>query len=253
MLLHMLYVAVHVFLPWSVYHALALLLLTGVFATTIRFGCTHRPHMDVMMAAYDLVSLLCVDPWCVYLGWTGYMVAGTDREAMLLLALWRFQLGRQAVSFLMEFVYQKFDVKMVFHHTMFIAAIMAAPHAHAAGMLTARDVFFFGGLSEASTMALSAKELINLFFTKPYAPVVEMLYQTVRYTFLVLFLAIRIVWWNYHAVGLLQRWWPLSAYASCNFTLVTLIGLSGLQLYWGGLVVRVVLRTWWRPAAVKRL
>ena len=86
--------------------------------------------------------------------------------------------------------------------------------------------------------------LINEWYTKPYSPTVMTLYQGTRYAFLGLFTGVRLIWWNLHALEMLQRVYttPRTLSLGSRLLVTSLFVMTGLQLYWGGLIGRLVYR-----------
>jgi hypothetical protein len=133
---------------------------------------------------------------------------------------------------------------MLIHHVGFLVALACTPTAYTEGLIMADDAYFFGGLSELSTIVLGWKLLINEWYTKPYSPTVMTLYQGTRYAFLGLFTGVRLIWWNLHALEMLQRVYttPRSLSLGSRLLVTSLFVMTGLQLYWGGLIGRMVYR-----------
>ena len=133
---------------------------------------------------------------------------------------------------------------MLIHHVGFLVALACTPTAYTEGLIMADDAYFFGGLSELSTIVLGWKLLINEWYTKPYSPTVMTLYQGTRYAFLGLFTGVRLIWWNLHALEMLQRVYttPRSLSLGSRLLVTSLFVMTGLQLYWGGLIGRLVYR-----------
>ena len=216
-----------------------------------------RPKADPYNTSWTVICSLLCDPWCVYIGWSAYGALasstyvpsytplGTTLTLPLpLIQLCQFQGARQAVSLICEFLYRKFDTNMLIHHVGFLVALACTPTGYTEGILSADGAYFFGGLSELSTIVLGWKLLINEWYTKPYSPTVMTMYQGTRYAFLGLFTGVRLVWWNLHALEMLQRVYttPRTLSLGSRLLVTSLFVMTGLQLYWGGLIGRMVYR-----------
>ena len=179
-----------IFFPSSVKIGFAMLALVCLGADLIR---QKRPKADPYNTSWTVICSLLCDPWCVYIGWSAYGALasstyvpsytplGTTLTLPLpLIQLCQFQGARQAVSLICEFLYRKFDTNMLIHHVGFLVALACTPTGYTEGILSADGAYFFGGLSELSTIVLGWKLLINEWYTKPYSPTVMTLYQGTR-------------------------------------------------------------------------
>lgn len=240
-----------IFFPTSFTLAFALFAVVCLGADIVR---RTRPQADPFHTVYSLFCAVIGDPYCVYIGWSAYWIPPAVLAAQIfapfpqmplpLVRLAQLQGGRQLVGLVSECFYRKPDPFMFIHHFGFLTALVCTPTAYVEGILTAGDVCFFGGLCEISTIMLNMKLLINEWYTKPYSPAVKSAYQATRYGFLALFVGVRLVWWNIHAAGLLQRacFAPMPLSTGSRMLVGSLFVMTGLQLYWGGLIGRLAYR-----------
>ena len=213
--------------------------------------CARRT--DPYKLAYLLLCLCAVHPFALYVGYVGYFTSPDSslynhpKLVTYVLTLCEFQIGREMASLACEYVYRERDLQMVVHHVGFMIATAIAPVAYFNGTLSARAIFFFGGISETSTVLYTLKLLFQELVHKPYTATQRAIYNAIRYTFFVLFVAFRLVWWNVHAWDVLcsayqMTWWiALMMYG-------TLLTLTGLQFQWGMLMMRIA----WRECTTTR-
>ena len=126
--------------------------------------------------------------------------------------------------------------------------------AYCQGFATARDILFFGGISELSTLVLDLKIVIGALNPKPFSPRLNRAYQCVRYTFLVMFLLVRAGLWNVHAAAIYYRFfwtWGCLSRNRATTSRVTpsmwgLVGcltvMTSLQLLWTRMILRIAYR-----------
>ena len=222
--------------------ASVLCLAVMTFAKVLRNrNVSHK--MDVYKTAYLLLCLFTVHPVVLCLGYVGYFTPHHPKMVQWLIALCEFQIGREMASLACEYLNRKRDMQMVVHHFGFIIAAAVSPIAYFNGALSYRAIFFFGGVSETSTVLFTIKLLFQELVHKPYTPRVQRTYNGIRYTFFALFVVFRLVWWNVHTLeGLCTAHrlpWRLA-----TAVYVTLLTLTAMQLQWGWLMTKIAYCEW---------
>jgi hypothetical protein len=251
------------YIPDVICMCTVLLVLTGFLTVVMR---KQFPHSEPVYTAYCIVNLMLNDPYCIWMGFTGYfmepsellgdsvtLTAGPRQTTLLfpklLLQICRFQMARQTVSLVCEFMYQKRDWIMILHHLGVVGATAACPYVYWCGMSSAKAVFFFGGICEVSTVFLTLKVLTKMLYppTLPSASThraaANAVHSISRVLFLVAFMVFRVGWWSVHAheVFVVRMatlpYWDITILfvAACMAVLTT------LQYYWAWLICNIAI------------
>jgi len=217
------------------------------------------PKRDTLVAAYDLFNLLVLHPIDLVIGYGGYFygpyIFGFTYDVRLsedslpipalVVALCMYQASRQISSCVMEMLGKTPSFLLVLHHLAFIAAVTMTPFLYSAGGIDYKDVFFFGGIMETSTIFYTFRELLKALYPKPCPAHIEPWVRYSGYIFFVFFAFYRVIWWTAQSLHLLilgytrlgifnPRWMAL-------FGILTPLTL--LQFYWAGLMIRILIRS----------
>lgn len=131
------------------------------------------------------------------------------------------------------------DPFMIGHHfvTCLLAYFSLHPYLHYAAL-------YFMGLAELSNIPLT---LIEVFESFPaLAATFPLVYELSRYTFVVSFLLLRIVFWLYYSIDFWQGSLSLLIQGTAHsnfvvgFFLFSHVFLTGLQFFWGIKILRMV-------------
>eukprot|EP00747_Dinoflagellata_sp_TGD_P124029 gnl/TRDRNA2_/TRDRNA2_173936_c0_seq2.p2 gnl/TRDRNA2_/TRDRNA2_173936_c0~~gnl/TRDRNA2_/TRDRNA2_173936_c0_seq2.p2 ORF type:complete len:276 (-),score=39.70 gnl/TRDRNA2_/TRDRNA2_173936_c0_seq2:132-959(-) len=232
------------FLKWSCFLFAAWGALTLAFKQMAWFK--DKPggsaHQVVVFVPFTFLAVRGVQLWFFddqFKGDSRYEKAFGNYPEMISMVLMMF--GFQIWDFIITLVTPELrKVEHVVHH--FLAGLVAVmvlmngPH----GMFIYYLAFFFG-VGEASSVPLAAVDLFRM--NKDFAAAFDKVNKVCRVCFAVSFLSVRCVYWPCIIVDLWKT--QVTVAIPFKFNLAVLcgsIGLTGLQLYWGSLIVKALIK-----------
>lgn len=229
---------------------------------------TARPSYDLVYVAYSIVNVLVNDPYCIYIGVMGYLSDTPHNKApadlamlvpSLLVRMCQCQFARQTASLVCEFTYSTKNWCMMVHHLCVMGATAACPYVYLHGMTSAKAVYFFGGVSEISTVFLTSKDLCSAVLrvedpriggAVPCA--VDVVHRVSRVLFVLTFVVFRFGWWSVHAYEVAVRMSVMSVWdATVGFVALCMGTLTLMQYYWMWLICFTVCKELQKPPPPK--